>query len=98
VAFNTILFAAGKRVTLYGWPHEKKNTFIFSGYVYHETPWETLEHYVSLTNETVNIATAFIEMALGIWFVEPPLQFTSPFKDIAVTAGCASALCHTGKC
>lgn len=60
---------AGRRVTLYGWPHEKKNTFIFSGYVYHDSPWETLEHYVSLTNETANIATAMVEMALGIWLV-----------------------------
>ncbi|CAE7253118.1 Paqr5 [Symbiodinium sp. KB8] len=54
-------------VVLHGWPHEQKNQYILTGYKYHETPWETLEHFVSLTNETANIATALIEAALGVW-------------------------------
>lgn len=41
----------------------------FPGYKYHETPWETLEHFTTFTNETTNIATALVEAALGIWLV-----------------------------
>ena len=58
----------GKTVVLRGAPHEKKNTFIYTGYVYHDSPWQTVEHYVSLTNETCNILTALLEAALGVWY------------------------------